>query len=213
LASSKSVRRTFCPPSPFSTTIALNVGTYPLHSYVRKLYRAAPAAATRCLESAPLRPSLASDLLVRGRWSTRCLLSHAHESSRCARRLSRRSSKLWQASVRGISHVLGVIFLDQHVHTISISSSRAISSRLRESIATKTCRCVCARKLPHIFNLDFANKILAGAPEAGRRRWRFSGSRSSPRSTASTRRNSGIWRRRSCPTAKCRRACQRPRWE
>jgi len=33
----------------------------------------------------------------------------------------------------------------------------------------KTCRCACVRKLPHIFDLDFTNKILAGAPEAGRR--------------------------------------------
>jgi hypothetical protein len=39
--------------------------------------------------------------------------------------------------------------LDQHLRMISI--------------------CACARKLPHIFNLDFTNKILAGAPEAGRR--------------------------------------------
>ena len=27
---------TFCPPSLFSTTIAVNVGTHPLHSYPRK---------------------------------------------------------------------------------------------------------------------------------------------------------------------------------
>ena len=75
----------------------------------------------------------------------------------CGERVSEKYPMFW-----------GVIFLDQHVHTISIWSSRAISSRLRESIATKTCRCVCARKLPHIFNLDFTNKILSGAPAAGR---------------------------------------------
>src|SRR5215813_9036737 len=58
LASSKSVVRTFFPQSLFSITIALNVGTCPLHSYARKLYRASPSAATRCLGSAPLRLSL-----------------------------------------------------------------------------------------------------------------------------------------------------------
>src|SRR5262249_60159029 len=55
---SNSVRGRFSPAPLFSITIALNLGTCPLHSYARKLYRAAPAAATRCPESAPLRLSL-----------------------------------------------------------------------------------------------------------------------------------------------------------
>src|SRR5215831_15232603 len=45
----------------------------------------------------------------------------------CGERVSEKYPMFW-----------GVIFLDQHVHTISIWSSRAISSRLRESIATNT---------------------------------------------------------------------------